>query len=77
MRFERIRAITRGAIVLGMLLPLIPLLIWSVSFRWYFPDMLPEMWSLRAWRYVFAPSSRVLPALGYSVGVATAVTLLS
>ena len=67
----------RAAIVVGVLLPLAPLLIWSVSFRWFFPDVLPAAWSLRAWRYVFAPTSQVLAAIGYSLLVATAVTLLS
>ncbi|MCA9962426.1 MAG: ABC transporter permease subunit [Anaerolineales bacterium] len=67
----------RGAIVIAVLLPIVPLLIWSAAFRWYFPHVLPTAWSGRAWAYVLSPSSQVLPALGYSTLVATAVTLLS
>lgn len=69
--------IARAAIVIGVLLPLVPLLIWSAAFRWYFPDVLPTAWSSRAWAYALSPSAQVLPALGYSMLVATAVTLLS
>jgi putative spermidine/putrescine transport system permease protein len=71
------RWLVRAGIVVAVLLPLVPLLIWSLSFRWYFPDPLPSAWSGRAWAYVFSPTSRVLPALGYSGVVGTAVTLLS
>lgn len=67
----------RVAIVLIVLLPLLPLLIWSFSRRWYFPALLPTEWSLRAWQYVFSPNSQVFSAMGYSLVVATAVTLLS
>ncbi|MGB9633450.1 MAG: hypothetical protein ACPL8I_08985, partial [Chloroflexaceae bacterium] len=51
-----------AAMVIGMLLPIVPLVIWSFAFRWSFPDLLPERWSLRAWRYLAAPESQVLPA---------------
>jgi putative spermidine/putrescine transport system permease protein len=61
----------------GLLLPFIPLIIWSVSHRWYFPALLPSEWGLRAWQYVFTPGSRVLSALGYSTFVGLTVTGLS
>ena len=28
--------------------PLLPLLIWSAAGRWFFPDLLPATWSVRA-----------------------------
>lgn len=65
------------SLVGGLLLPFVPLLIWSFSQRWYFPALLPTEWGWRAWQYVFAPGSRVLPALGYSTFVGLAVTGLS
>lgn len=64
-------------LVSGLLLPFIPLAIWSFSQRWYFPALLPAEWGLRAWQYVFAPGSRVLPALLYSIFIGLAVTGLS
>jgi putative spermidine/putrescine transport system permease protein len=57
--------------------PLIPLAIWSFAHRWFFPDVLPAMWSGRAWVYVFSDSSQVAQALLNSTFVALAVTLLS
>lgn len=39
-----------GAAILGLaLLALAVLVVWSVSWRWSFPDILPESLSLRAW----------------------------
>lgn len=64
-------------IVIGVLLPFVPLLIWSFAHRWLFPAVLPTEWSLRAWSYVFSASSQVWTAFGHSFVVATAVTLLS
>jgi len=32
----------------AILTPLIPLLIWSFAYRWYFPSLLPTEWSLHA-----------------------------
>jgi putative spermidine/putrescine transport system permease protein len=69
--------LVRVGIVVGVLAPLLPLFLWSFSHRWFFPDLLPEAWSLRAWRYVPAPGSQVAPALFNSLAVALAVTLLS
>lgn len=64
-------------IIIAVLLPFIPLLIWSFAHRWLFPAVLPTEWSLRAWGYVFSASSQVWTAFWHSFVVATAVTLLS
>lgn len=64
-------------ILLGVVAPLVPLIIWSVAHRWFFPAVLPPEWSWRAWRYVFSPASQVGQAMVNSLVVATAVTLLS
>ncbi len=66
-----------AAIIIGVLLPFVPLIIWSFSRRWYFPALLPTAWSLRAWRYIFSPASQVPRAVGHSTFVALAVTSLS
>ena len=64
-------------ILLGVILPLVPLVIWSFAHRWFFPDVLPAEWSSRAWAYVFSDSSQVGKALTNSTVVALIVTLLS
>lgn len=71
----------RGAARIGMiaalLLPLLPIVVWSVAHRWYFPALLPTEWSLRGWSYLFSPASQVGSALWNSVVTATAVTIVS
>lgn len=76
-RIPLLRWLVLTTMVTGALLPFVPLLLWSFAFRWTFPDLLPERWSLRAWRYLAAPESQVLPALLTSALLAGAVTLLA
>jgi putative spermidine/putrescine transport system permease protein len=64
-----------AGIVLGVVLPFLPLLLWSVSQKWFFPAVLPPEVSWRAWRYVLSPDSKVLPGLGNSAAIAVIVTL--
>jgi putative spermidine/putrescine transport system permease protein len=72
-----LRRLGLGLMVVGVLLPFVPLLVWSFAFRWRFPDLLPERWSLRAWAYLASPESQVGPALLTSTLLAVAVTLLA
>lgn len=65
------------AIITAVLLPLLPLFLWSFSHRWYFPALLPTEWSGRAWRYVLEPRSQVATAVLNSTVVALSVTVLS
>jgi putative spermidine/putrescine transport system permease protein len=65
------------AIVIGVLLPLLPLGVWSFARNWFFPNLLPQTWGLDAWRYVFSPSSRVGEGLLTSLSLAVVVVLLS
>lgn len=58
-------------------LPLLLLAIRSLAQVWYWPALLPPVWSLRAWRYIFSPTAEVLPALLTSSSIALAVTLLA
>ncbi len=60
-----------------LILPLIPLGLWSVSRSWFFPDILPSSYSLRAWSYVFSTTSEVLPALGQTALIALGATCIS
>jgi putative spermidine/putrescine transport system permease protein len=75
MRFLRTLIIT--LLIISILLPFIPLIVWSFSYRWYFPALLPTEWSFRAWRYIFSDTSHVLTALMDSTIIALSVTLLS
>ncbi len=53
-----------------VILPIVPLVIWSGAFAWRWPDLLPSEWSGRAWRYVFSPTTQVRPGLTGSITVA-------
>jgi putative spermidine/putrescine transport system permease protein len=63
-----------GAIVAGVMLPIIPLAAWSVSHSWFFPQILPSQFSGRAWAYIGSPLSKVLGALANSLLIAGLVT---
>ncbi|MGB0384850.1 MAG: ABC transporter permease [Ardenticatenaceae bacterium] len=74
-RFWRWLAII--TIIVAVLAPIIPQIIWSFAFRWFFPDLLPNEWTLEAWRYVFSDASRVGEGLFNSLLIAGLVSLLS
>lgn len=60
-----------------LILPLIPLFIWSFGFNWFFPNVLPTRWGIRAWSYVFDPTAQILPALWDSLVIAIGTVLIS
>ncbi|HSH01824.1 MAG TPA: ABC transporter permease subunit [Anaerolineae bacterium] len=71
------RRLLLGVGVVLVLLPMVPLLLWSVAQGWFFPALLPAEWSWRAWEYVLSERAGVFEALGYSGLVAMVVTLFS
>jgi putative spermidine/putrescine transport system permease protein len=76
-----IRRITSFAaavlVVAAVLLPLVPIGIWSFARGWYFPHLVPQNWSLRAWEYVFSRASQVGRGITQGAFVALSVTLLA
>ncbi len=60
-----------------LLLPLLPLLVWSFAKGWHYPQLLPATWSLDAWRYVLAPESQVLQSFGSSILCSASVAVLA
>ena len=72
-----VRTILAALLALWLVLPLVPLAIWSFARGWRFPDLLPRDWSLQAWQYALDPVSGVFPALGMSVTIALCVTGLA
>lgn len=72
-----IRWITITLIILGVLLPVVPQIIWSFAFRWFFPSMLPTEWSMSSWEYIFTDSSRVVEGFTNSMQIAVFVCFLS
>lgn len=68
-----------AALVLAtaLLLPLVPLAVWSFARGWRFPDLLPQAWSLRAWAYTFGDISGALGAFWQTTLIACATTVIA
>ncbi|MCX7289253.1 MAG: ABC transporter permease subunit [Rhodobacterales bacterium] len=77
MRADRVRLLAGMALALWLVLPLVPLAIWSVAHGWRFPDLLPVAWSFKAWSHAFSASSGVLHGLGQSMLIASVATALA
>jgi putative spermidine/putrescine transport system permease protein len=77
MRADRLRLLA-GLVLAGwMVLPILPLVVWSVAHGWRFPDLLPQTWSAEAWQFALSPASGVLGSFALTTFVAGATTLLA
>lgn len=61
----------------ALMLPLIPLAIWSFARGWRFPDLLPIAWSGRAWAYAFSQTSGVVESIAVTLWIAASVTVIA
>ena len=64
-------------IVFSILVPLLPIVLWAFSNRWFYPHLVPPEWSLHAWQYVLSPASRAAEAAQAGGIIALAATVLS
>ncbi|MEE4313351.1 MAG: ABC transporter permease subunit [Desulfofustis sp.] len=65
-------------IVLSVGMPFVPLLLWSFSERWFFPDLWPQEFGLRAWGYVFTTAgSQIIGGLATSFLLALTTAVIS
>lgn len=72
------RNITHAALITSVLLPFTVLIIWSFSARWFYPQLWPEQWGLRAWQYVFGTAgTQIMAGLTQSMLVASATAVIS
>ena len=72
-----IRVITGAMLVTWLVLPLIPLAIWSFARSWFFPDLLPSAWSMQAWDYALSDTSQVMDSLWITIVISLGATALS
>lgn len=77
MRSDRLRLLAGLALALWMVLPILPLAVWSVAHGWRFPDVSPQDWSLRAWSFALSGRSGILQSFALTSFIALATTLLS
>lgn len=66
-----------ATIVVSVLLPLIPIFIWAFAGRWFYPDLFPQEFSMRAWQYVLSPASKAVDAAKVGGTIALIATVLS
>lgn len=75
----RVNLQTLAALALAawLVLPILPLAVWSVAHGWRFPDLLPAEFSARAWTHALSPQSGVLYSFGLTTLIAAATTLIA
>jgi putative spermidine/putrescine transport system permease protein len=62
---------------LALVLPFMAFALNAFSRQWFFPQVVPQTWSLEAWARIFSARSRVPEAMFNSTVIALAVTLVS
>ncbi len=72
-----LRTLAALALMAFLILPLLPLAVWSLAQGWRFPDILPAELSTTAWAYALSPQSGVLESFGITTLIATATTLIA
>lgn len=60
-----------------LLLPFVPLLLYSMATRWFWPSVLPSALSGRGWTYLFSSVSGVRAAFVSSVEIASVVCVIA
>ena len=64
--------------ITAVLLPFFVLIIWSFSARWFYPQLWPAQWGLRAWQYVFGTAgTQIIAGLIQSILVALVTAVIS
>jgi putative spermidine/putrescine transport system permease protein len=72
-----LRLLLGVGLVSWLILPLIPLAVWSFARGWRFPALTPNQWTGAAWDYALSPTSGVLQSLGVTLWIAICATVLS
>ena len=66
------------SILLSVALPFIPLVLWSLSDKWFYPALLPQEMGLRAWKYILdTAGSQIFSGLFDSTVLALITTMVS
>ena len=72
------RNIAAATLIASVLLPFAVLTVWSFSASWFYPQLWPDRWGLRAWQYVFGTAgSQIVAGLVQSILVALVTALCS
>lgn len=72
------RWILSCSVLLSVILPFVPLVLWSFSEKWFYPGLVPQEMGLRAWTYIFGPAeSQISSGLFDSTALALVTTIVS
>ena len=71
------RTVGTTLLVVGLLLPLLPLLVWAGSGQWRYPAVVPQRGSLRGLGLILDPASEVLSGLATSLTLGITVSVLA
>jgi putative spermidine/putrescine transport system permease protein len=67
-----------ATMITTVLLPFFVLIVWSFSARWFYPQLWPAQWGLRAWQYVFGTAgTQIIAGLIQSILVALVTAAIS
>lgn len=66
-----------GMLALLIVLPMLDLLVWTVTERWAWPDLMPQVYSARAVEEIFGRREEMLKLFGSSVMISASVSVLS
>lgn len=67
----------RTVLVLGLLVPFVPLLLWAVAGSWPYPGLLPNSYTARAANLLTDPTSEITKGLITSTVIACSVALVA
>lgn len=71
------RRVAAAVLILGAVLPLIPLLVWAFAGNWRYPSLVPQQVSMRGMHIVVDPASSIPQALLMSTVIGVSVAMLS
>lgn len=73
----RSRQLAAAALAAWLLLPFLPLAVWSVAHGWRYPDLWPTTLSGKAWAYTLSDTAGVLESFAQTGFIALSTTLLA
>ncbi|HEX9905342.1 MAG TPA: ABC transporter permease subunit [Propylenella sp.] len=72
-----VRGVLLGLLAFAIFGPLLNMLLWTVTERWYFPHKLPLEYGFSFWQRVFAPRGGAIESLVNSIVIALGTVVLS
>lgn len=66
------------SVLLSVIVPFLPLILWSMTEQWFYPGLLPQSFGPRAWSYVFGTAgNQIVTGLLASFSLALVTTIMS